>query len=278
MSTAATATGLDGKVAVVTGGANGIGRATAGMLAAEGAAVAVVDLIADLADEVAEQLRGSGYRALAIQADVADPADARRVVETTVREFGGLQILINNAGVTGGGPVPTEQLPGERWARTMDVNLNAQLRLAQAAFPWLAKQGGAIVCTASSAGVIPLPLSADYSISKAAIIALVQQLAAEWGGHGIRVNSVSPGQIETGFGRPRARGQERPPRDPALLRQREQWIPLGRTGQAEDVAKVIVFLASDQSGYVSGVNIMVDGGERTSVKNALRASSGSTRP
>lgn len=261
---------LDGKVAIVTGGGNGIGRATSRLFAAEGAALVVVDLLKELAEEVAEQIQSAGGRAIAIQADIADEADIQRVVENTAREFGAIHILINNAGIAGGGSVPVQEMTTQRWDRTIGINLRGQLLLAQAAFPWLSKDGGAIVCTSSSAGVIPLPSAADYSISKAAVITLVQQLAAEWGKYGIRVNAVSPGQIDTGFGRPRARGEERAPRDPDVQRQRVQWIPLGRTGTAEDVARVMLFLASDQAGYVSGVNIMVDGGELTNVKSALR--------
>jgi len=261
---------LRGKRALITGAGNGIGRAVARLFAEEGASIAAVDLLGDLAAEVAEQLRTAGHRAASFQADVAAEGDVERVVAAVTRDLGGLDILINNAGVTGGGSVSLQEMSLERWDRTLAVNLRAHLLLAQAAFPWLSRQGGAIVGTASSAGVTGLPGSADYGASKAGVIMLTRQLAAEWGRFGIRVNCISPGITDTGFGRPRQPGQERPPRDPASYDFRKQWIPLGRPAEAEEMAKVMLFLASDLASYVSGVNVLVDGGELANLKQALR--------
>jgi NAD(P)-dependent dehydrogenase (short-subunit alcohol dehydrogenase family) len=261
---------LDGKVALVTGAGNGIGRATARLFARHGAAIGAVDIAGDLAQEVAAEIQASGGRAVAIRADVASEVDVATAVATVARAFGGLNILINNAGVPSGDNVPIEDMPLERWDRSMNVNLRAHLMLAKAAFPWLSRHGGAVVGTASSGGMTGLPMAADYGTSKAAVIMLTRQLAAEWGKHGIRVNCVSPGVVSTGFGSPRAPGEERPPVDPAFRAQREQWIPLGRLGEAEEIAKVMLFLASDLASYVTGANVVVDGGELTNVKNALR--------
>ena len=146
------------------------------------------------------------------------------------------------------------------------MNLRAHLVLAKAAFPWLARDGGAIVATASTGGMTGLPLAADYGTSKAAVIMLTRQLAAEWGRYRIRANCISPGVVATGFGMPRAPGQERPAVDAAFRTQREQWIPLGRLADPEEIAKVMLFLASDLASYVSGANIVVDGGELTNVR------------
>ena len=260
---------LAGKVALVTGAGNGIGRATARLFAEHGAAVAVVDVQHDLAREVAEQIVQAGGTAHAFGADVSVDEEVQRTIEAAANQLGGLQILINNAGISGGGNVAVDGMPLERWDRTMRINLRAHLVAAQCALPWLRQRGGAIVGTASSAGLTSLPGSADYAISKAGVVMLTRQLAAEWGKYGIRVNCVAPGVIDTGFGQPRQPGQERPPRDPRRYEYRSQFIPLGRVGTAEDIAGVMLFLASDLAGFVTGQAILADGGELTNVKQAL---------
>ncbi len=141
----------------------------------------------------------------------------------------------------------------------MDVNLRAHLMFCQQAFPWLARAGGAIVNNASSAALVGFPYTADYATSKAGVVMLTRELAAEWGKHGIRVNSVAPGLIDTGFGRART-GGPRVPIDPEARARRVKHIPLGRLGEAEDVARVMLFLASDLAAYVTGENILIDGG------------------
>jgi NAD(P)-dependent dehydrogenase (short-subunit alcohol dehydrogenase family) len=250
---------LEGKRALITGAGSGIGRATARLFAEHGAAVGVVDINGEAAEAVAAELRAGSAAAVAVQADVADPAAVERIVQTVADAFGGLNILVNNAGIPGGPPQRLDELPMERWDRTLDVNLRAHLLLARTAFPWLAREGGAVVNTASSAAIAGYPSSPDYAVSKAGVVMLTRQLAAHWGPHGIRVNAVAPGLIDTGFGR-RAAGAPPAPTDPAVRAQRTRHIPLGRLGVAEDVARVILFLASDLAGYVTGANILVDGG------------------
>jgi len=251
---------LEGKWALVTGGASGIGRATARLFAEQGAAVGVVDVVAEAAEAVAGEIRAGGGSAISVQADVADEAAVRRAVESVARAFGGLNIIVNNAGIPGGPATTLDQMTLERWDHTMAVNLRAHLLVCQAAFPWLSRAGGAVVNNASSAAVAGFPFTSDYATSKAGVVMLTRQLAAEWGPHGIRVNSVAPGLIDTGFGRARNPGQPRPPDDPESRAQRVRHIPLGRLGEADDVASVILFLASDLARYVTGENILVDGG------------------
>ncbi|MDE3076622.1 MAG: SDR family oxidoreductase [Chloroflexota bacterium] len=249
---------LEGKRALITGAGSGIGRAAAQLFAAEGAAAGVIDIVEQAAEETAARIAAAGGKAVACRADVANEEDVRRCVETVAGELGGLDILVNNAGIPGGPPTTLDQMSLERWDRNLAVNLRAHLLFCQAAFPWLRRQGGAIVNNASSAAVAGFPYTADYATAKAGVVMLTRQLAAEWGVHGIRANSVAPGLIDTGFGR--ARGEPQQPPDPEERARRVRHIPLGRLGEAEDVARVMLFLASDLARYVTGENILVDGG------------------
>jgi NAD(P)-dependent dehydrogenase (short-subunit alcohol dehydrogenase family) len=251
---------LEKRLALITGAGSGIGRATARLFADEGASVGVVDLVAEAADQVAAEIQAGGGTALAVQADVAQEADVRRAVDAVAQAFGGLNIVVNNAGIPGGPPTTLDRMNMARWDHTLAVNLRAQLLVAQAAFPWLSRAGGAIVNNASSAAIAGFPYTSDYATSKAGVVMLTRELAAEWGRYSIRVNSIAPGLIDTGFGRARTPGQPRPTEDPESRAARTRHIPLGRLGEAEDVARVILFLASDLAGYVTGANILVDGG------------------
>jgi NAD(P)-dependent dehydrogenase (short-subunit alcohol dehydrogenase family) len=265
---------LRGKRALITGGGNGMGQASAMLFADHGAAVGVLDLRADLAEEVAASIRAAGGSAVAVQADVTNEQDVQRAVAAVADALGGLNLLVNCAGVTNR-LVPLEAMSLDRWDQTMSVNLRSQVLMCRAAFPWLAREGGAVINIASSAGVTSYPFAADYATSKAGVIMLTRQLASEWGPHGIRVNAISPGSIDTGFGR--GEGRNRPALDPALRARRERSVPLGRLGQAEDVARVVLFLASSLAGYVSGANIMVDGGQMQMLVSATSEEVGTTQ-
>jgi NAD(P)-dependent dehydrogenase (short-subunit alcohol dehydrogenase family) len=250
---------LAGKRALITGAGSGIGRATAKLLAEQGVAVGVVDVDDDAAEQVASEISRAGGQAVFFQADVADEDQVARSIEAVAAKFGGLEILVNNAGVPGAPWGTLDQMDMVAWDATMAVNLRAHVLYCRLAFPYLSRAGGAIVNNASSAALVGTPHSLDYGTSKAGVVMLTRQLAGQWGKHGIRVNAVAPGIIDTGFGRGPA-SQPRPPRDPADQARRERHIPLGHGGQAEDVAAVILFLVSDLARYVTGECVLVDGG------------------
>ena len=246
-----------GRVALVTGGGSGIGRATARLLAEHGARVAVVDLNGPSAEQAADEIRQAGGQAIAVQADAADEAHVERVVAAAVDAFGSLNILVNNAGIAGGIRASSEELSLERWDEMLRVNFRGYLLMSRAALPWLVRDSGVVVNNASSVAFSSAPGAAHYTTAKAAVVMLTRQLASEWGPHGVRVNAVAPGIINTGFGRP---AQQRNIDNPALRARHERYIPLGREGTADDVAKVILFLCSELAGYVTGQSILIDGG------------------
>jgi NAD(P)-dependent dehydrogenase (short-subunit alcohol dehydrogenase family) len=251
-------TGLvEGHVALVSGAGSGIGLATARLLAAHGARVALVDLNGAGAEQGAAEIRASGGEAIAWQADASDERDVQRVVAATADAFGGLTVLVNNAGISSGERAASDELSMERWDQMMRVNFRGYLLMARAAVPWLSKRGGAVVNNASSAGIASTPGAAHYATAKAAIIMLTRNLAVEWAPRGVRVNAVAPGIIDTGFGRPDG---QRHIVDQARRARHERYIPLGRVGVAEDIAKVMLFLCSDLAGYVTGQTLLVDGG------------------
>jgi NAD(P)-dependent dehydrogenase (short-subunit alcohol dehydrogenase family) len=246
-----------GRTALVTGGGSGIGRATARLLAEHGARVAVVDLNGPSAEETADTIRQAGGQAIAIQGDAADEAQVKRVVTAAADAFDGLNMLVNNAGIAGGASASSDELSLERWDEMLRVNFRGYLLMSRAALPFLARDSGVIVNNASSVAFSSAPGSAHYTTAKAAVVMLTRQLASEWGPRGVRVNAVAPGIINTGFGRPPA---QRNIDNPALRARHERYIPLGREGTADDVAKVIIFLCSELAGYVTGQTILIDGG------------------
>jgi NAD(P)-dependent dehydrogenase (short-subunit alcohol dehydrogenase family) len=248
---------VEGRAALVTGAGSGIGRATAQLLAEHGARVAIVDIDADSARQTAEGVRAAGIESLAIQADVASHDDVGRAVDTAARAFNGLDILVNNAGIPAGPRLSSEEVELARWEQILRVDFWGYLLFARAALPWLERSRGVVVNNASSVAISSAPLSSPYTTAKAAVVMLTRQLAGEWGPRGIRVNAVSPGIINTGFGRPAG---ERHLVDPDLRARHERYIPLGREGTAEDIARVILFLCSDLAAYVTGQNILIDGG------------------
>lgn len=238
---------LDGQRAIVTGGGSGIGEAAARRMAAEGAAVAVLDRDGEAARRVADDVGG-----VAVVADVADRAAVEAAVDEAAGALGGLTAVFNNAGV--GNLKPLHRYEDAEWDRLVDVNLKGTFHGVRAAVGHLrAAGGGSIVNMASVSGVIPTRGESPYAAAKAGVIALTRSAALEYGPDGIRVNCVSPGFIRTAL-------TEFAFANPAWVGPLEAATPLGRAGTADDVAKVVVFLCSDLAGYVTGQNLLVDGG------------------
>ena len=248
---------LDGKVAIITGAATGIGRATALAFARAGARLTLADVRADELARTVDAVRAAGGDASAVTADLARPADCTAVVESAVRAAGRLDVLFNNAGVgtmVVGGTVETIEL--DKWDLALDVNVRAMYLVSRAALPALRRAGGgSIINTASVSafrGSAGRPSHA-YAASKGAVLALTRAMAASYGRDRVRVNAICPGTIRT---RLTADIIERVERDVAEGRQ----IPLGRVGEPEDIARCALFLASDDAAWISGASIVVDGG------------------
>jgi len=243
---------LRDKVALITGGGSGMGRASCRLFAREGARVAVIDRVAEAGQETVAFIKDEGGDAVFIPADVADAADVERMVAATVDTYGRLDVLFNNAGVEG----PSVNLLDygeDDWARIIAVNLTAVYRAMRAAIPHMISQGGGVILsTASVAGLVGFARSSGYSAAKAGVIGLTRTVALEYRPHNIRVNCICPGFIAT------------PMLDRVLGDRTESVLnrltPLRRVGTADDIARAALYLASDESAYVTGVPFMVDGG------------------
>ena len=250
---------LKDRVALVTGGSGGIGRAICTALARAGAAVALhYHRQQEQAELAADAIRASGQRVEIFQADVAVAAQAQMLVDRVVESLGRLDILVNNAGITLGGGLVSDT-PIEDWERVMDVNLNSVFYLSRAALPQMRRQQSGQIVNISSNAVNSLPGgSAAYATSKSGVVALTKILSKEEARNGIRVNCICPGIIAAGMGEG---ALER--RGPELAQQFLNTIPLGRAGNAEEVAPTVVFLCSDEASYITGQNFNVNGGDRT---------------
>ncbi|MGN7860681.1 SDR family NAD(P)-dependent oxidoreductase [Microbacterium sp. 22303] len=247
---------LQNKNAIVTGGAGGIGRATSLAFAAEGANVAVVDLNAEAAEAVAEEIRAAGGTAVAIGADVSSEADIERVVASVVDGFGGVDVVFNNAGIIR--RTTAVETTVEEWDRVFGVNVRAIFLMCKHVVPVMAANGGgSIVNTGSGWGLKGGGQAISYCASKGAVVNMTRALAIDHGPQGIRVNSVNPGDVDTGMLRDEARqlGQ-----DQAGFLAEAAERPLNRMGQPSEIAAAVVWLASDESSYVTGSALVVDGG------------------
>ena len=254
---AAGARRLDGRVALITGAATGIGRATARLFAAAGARVVLADVRPAELDQALAEVRGAGGEASTAGADLARPEACAAVVDAAMRAHGRLDVVFNNAGVgtmVVGGTVETISL--DHWDLAQDVNVRAMYLVSRAAVPHLrAAGGGSIVNTASVSafrGSRSRPSHA-YAASKGAVLALTRAMAASYGADRIRVNAICPGTIRT---RLTADIVDRVERETAA----GQGIPLGRVGEPEDIARCALFLASDDASWISGAEMVVDGG------------------
>jgi len=248
---------LAGKTAVITGAATGIGRASALLFAAAGASVALADVRGPELERTTADVRAAGGAATSIVADLARPEACATVVESAVRAFGRLDVLLNNAGVgtmVVGGTVETITL--EHWDLAQDVNVRAMYLVSRAAVPHMrTARGGAIVNIASVAafrGSTERPTHA-YAASKGAVLSLTRAMAASYGRDLIRVNAICPGTIRTRLTRDIVERAERAARE-------GRGIPLGRVGEPEDIAHCALFLVSDAASFISGAHIVVDGG------------------
>lgn len=241
---------LDGRVALVTGAARGIGAAIARALAENGAAVALVDLLPDVEAEAAA-LRAAGHRAIGIAADVTGAEACQRAVDAAANAFGQLDVLVNNAGIVR--LAPAASLSDDDWDATMAVNLRSAFVMSRAAFPHLARsKAGRVVNVSSQASVVGIDQHAAYCASKAGIVGLTNVLAIEWGPHGITCNAVGPTVVLTELGKAAWAGAK----GDAM----KQKIPTGRFALPEEVAASVVFLASDAAAMINGHNLIIDGG------------------
>jgi NAD(P)-dependent dehydrogenase (short-subunit alcohol dehydrogenase family) len=256
---------LSGRTAIVTGGGGILGRGFCEVLANHGARVAVFDINEAAAQKTVDAIATT---AIAVGCDVADPRSVADAVARVVREFGGIDILHNNAASKSGDLqnffAPFEDYTLETWREIMGVNIDGMFLMAQAAGKQMIAQGrgGSIIQTASIYGVVgpdqriyegsqylgrPINTPAVYSASKAAVIGLTHYLASYWGGHGIRVNTLTPGGVESG-------------QNDVFSRKYSARVPLGRMARADEMQSALLFLASDASSYVTGQNLIVDGG------------------
>ena len=247
---------LHGKAALVTGGASGIGRATVSLFAAEGAAVAVFDRDAEGGGAVVRGISEHGGRALLIAGDVTQDADCRRAVDETVRAFGRLDVLFNNAGIIRRAAITDTS--EEDWDRTMSVNVKSIFLMSRCAIPAMERSGGGVIVnTASNWGLVGGPRAAAYCASKGAVVLLTKAMAIDHGPRNIRVNCICPGDTDT----PMLRGEARQLGEPveAFLAQSAD-CPLGRVAQPDDIARAALYLASDASSFMTGAPLIVDGG------------------
>jgi NAD(P)-dependent dehydrogenase (short-subunit alcohol dehydrogenase family) len=247
---------LEGKVAIITGAASGIGRATAPLFAREGAAVALADLHDVAGREVAREIQAAGGRAFFECADVSAAADCRRIVERAKAEFGALHILFNNAGIIRRASVL--ETSESDWDRVMAVNVKSIFLLSKEAIPLMLESGGgSIVNTASGWGMAAGKRAAAYCASKGAVVLLTKAMALDHGPQKIRVNCVCPGDTDTAMLRSEAQQLGAPEK---LFLAEAARRPLGRVGKPEEIAEAVLYLASDASAFVTGTALVVDGG------------------
>ena len=257
---------LDNKVALVTGGASGIGRASALVFAREGASVVVSDLNSSGSEDTVQEIKDAGGKAIAIAGDVSDTSDAKRMVESTVEAYGRVDVVLNSAGVISDTAILGDSVPEDRFERTaalydrvLEVNLRGTYLIC-----WLAIQqmredgGGSIVNISSINGVVGAPIGLGsgfdpYVPSKGGVVQLTRNLAIQYGRDNIRINCICPGHVKTNLIRSITD-------NPQITERLEERYPLGRFAEPEEIANAALFLASDESSFVTGAPMLVDGG------------------
>jgi NAD(P)-dependent dehydrogenase (short-subunit alcohol dehydrogenase family) len=247
---------LQGKVALISGGASGIGRATALLFAREGAAVAIADLNEAAGQAVVHEISNQGGKCIFESADVTRAGDCKRLVERTLRELGGIHVLFNNAGIIRRASVT--ELSEEDWDRVMEVNVKSIFLMSRLVLPVMARAGGgSIINTSSGWGLTGGAKAAAYCASKGAVVLLTKAMAVDHGPQNIRVNCICPGDTDTAMLRSEAQ---------QLGEATERFLaeaarrPLGRVGTPEEIAQAALYLASDASSFVTGTVLVVDGG------------------
>jgi len=249
--------GLKGKAAIVTGGTQGIGRATALMLAREGASVAIAARGRELLEQAAADIRAAGGSVAPIQADVSKAEDCERLVAETLKAFGRIDILVNNAGTSATGEFAS--VTDAAWQADFELKLFAAIRLARLAIPHMRRQGGGRIVNITNIGAKqPRAKSMPTTVTRAAGLAFTKALSKEYAPDNILVNTVCIGLVRAGQHERRARSTGKPVEQ--LYEAMGKDIPLGRVGRAEEVAAVITFLASQAASYVTGTSINLDGG------------------
>lgn len=250
---------LESKVALITGGGSGIGRACAEMFAREGAKVAVSDISLERAQATTQFVTSHGGEAIAISGDVSVGDDAQNMVSATVEKFGKLDVLVNSAGVSARNAMPKGSSPEEVWDKVMDVNLKGTYMVSWHAMPEMAKSGGGSIINLSSImGLVGYPVGMGggfnpYNPSKGGVLQFTRNLAIDSASKNVRVNCICPGYVETNL-------TSALTKDAEALSRLETLHPIGRLGQPEEIAYAALYLASDESGFVTGTPLVVDGG------------------
>ena len=250
---------LESKVALITGGGSGIGRATAVLFAKEGARIVASDLNEDAVMETVRMVRDVGGEVTSVTGDVSKSQDAERIVQASIEAYGRLEVLVNCAGISARNALPTEASPEAVWDRVIDVNLKGTFLTSWYAVPHMVPTGGgSIINLASIMGLVGYPVGLGggfnpYPPSKGGVVQFTRTLAIDYAKDNIRVNCICPGYVRTSLTDPLTS-------DPEILEQLEQRHSLGRLGRPEEIAYAALFLASDESSFVTGAPLIVDGG------------------
>jgi NAD(P)-dependent dehydrogenase (short-subunit alcohol dehydrogenase family) len=246
---------LEGKVALITGGGSGMGRVASALFAGEGARVAMTDVNDEACERAAKEIEADGAEVLAVHADVSREADAEEMIGTTLERFGRLDVLYNNAGVMLGSDGSVDTTEESVWDATLAVNVKGVAFGCKYGIPAMIRSGGGSIINVASfvAWMGAATSQTAYTASKGAVLAMTREIAVEYARRGIRCNALCPGPIDTPLLADLLS-------DPARRQRRFVHIPMGRLGQAEELAKAALFLASDDSSYMTGASLIVDGG------------------